>query len=363
MGSEVYVLFVVAAALSLFLAATRVLALRRYRDLLDPHAPQASSGGSVRGVRADRRTQIGLIGPARGVRQYPKVQITIETSVPLRIEAYSQSLAIVARKVLGVVEDRSLGLEDLDRRFALQFDDRARTRAILERPEAGGSLLALADLGAEFVLLTNGTLTVEIPVKFVIFPSRDRIQSVLETMFTFASSGESALGTPRPAAPSGDTELAPLESWPAAQPSGSVISWPIHLATLFIAMTLAIWILGSFWDFNGRVPWRTRLLTVSERLPGVALLAGAGALLAALLLPKRPLRLAFQVSWPLVFHAGLVGLVYVVLRMSGVPELREALGKELEMIPEGLKTAGAAAGVALGSGFAGAIVGKRLSGH
>jgi hypothetical protein len=32
------------------------------------------------------------------------------------------------------------------------------------------------------------------------------------------------------------------------------------------------------------------------------------------------------------------------------------------MIPEGLKTAVIAAGVALGSGFAGAILGKRLSG-
>jgi hypothetical protein len=102
-------------------------------------------------------------------------------------------------------------------------------------------------------------------------------------------------------------------------------------------------------------------MTVTSRLPNVALLAGAWGLLAALLVPTRPLLWAFQVSWPLVVHAGIVGVVYVLLRASGIPEIQQALGQELEMIPAGLGTAAAAAAAALGSGFAGAILGRRLS--
>ena len=182
---------------------------------------------------------------------------------------------------------------------------------------------------------------------------------VLAAMRTFLSAAESALSIPPPTISTPESE--PLNPWPASQSSGSTITSPLLIGTFFVAIGLAIWIVGSFWDFNGRVPWQSRLDLVTARLPYVALLAGAWALLVTLFVPKRPLLWAFQVSWPLVLHAALVGGVYLAIRASRVPELQQALGAELAMIPAGLGTAAAAAGVGLGGGFAGAILGKRLS--
>ena len=366
MGHEVYYLFGFAAVLFLLVAAMRSFALHRYRHLLDPDAPQSFRDGCARGVYAERRTEIGLIPGVHGLSQPSKVQISMETPIPIRIEAHTESMAIAVRKVVGVVDDRTLGIDDLDRRFALQFDDRLKTRAIFERTEARQSLLALADLGADFFLVSNGTMTVEIPARFVLLPRRESIRQVMAAMRTLALAAESALSITRPEIswkPGAvlATEPEPLDPWPASRPSGRIIRSPVFLATFFIAMILGFLIVGSFWDFNGRVPWEARLLTVTSRLPHVALLAGIGALVAALFVPRRPLLWAFQVSWPLVAHAALVGVVYFALRASGVPELQQALGQELEMIPAGFGTAAAAAGVGLGSGFAGAVLGKRLS--
>ncbi len=326
MGREVYFILGLAAVLLLLVAAMRSYFLGRYRALIDPDAPNSFQDCCIRGIYLERRTEIGLIPPVQGISQPSKVQISMETTVPIRIEAHRES------------------------GFAFQLDDRPRTHAILARPEARESLLALADLGADFILVTNGTLTVEMPAPFVLLPRRDRIRSVMAAMSAFALAAESVLSVGNPDAswrPAGD----PLETRPAASPSGRLITSPVSLATFFVAMSLGFFIVGSFWDFNGAVPWETRLMNVTSRLPHVALLAGAWALLAALLVPARPFLWAFQVSWPLVAHAVIVGIVYV----------QQALGQDLEMIPAGLGTAAAAAGAALGSGFAGAVLGTRLS--
>ena len=166
---------------------------------------------------------------------------------------------------------------------------------------------------------------------------------------------------PSEVTPLRDATLEPLHTWPTSRPSARLISSPVFLATFFMAMILGFFVVGSFWDFHGTVPWETRLMTVTSRLPHLALLAGACGLLAALIVPARPILWAFRVSWPLLVHAGIVGVVYVLLRASGVSEVQQALGAELEMIPAGLGTAAAAAGAALGSGFAGAALGARLS--
>jgi len=367
MGREVYYIFGFAAAILFLVAAMRTYFLRRYRGLIDPDAPNTLRDGCIRGIYLERRAEIGLIPPVHGLQQPSKVQISMETTVPIRIEAYKESMAVFVRKAVGVTGDRKLGIEDLDRRFALQFDDRSRTLSILNRPEARESFLSLADHGVDFILLTNGTLTAEVPAPFILLPRRERIRQVMADMRMFALAAESALSVPSPDASWRPADAAPLrapeelQTWPAASPSARLITSPVFLATFFMAMTLGFLIVGSFWDFNGTIPWQTRLLTVTSRLPHVALLAGAGGLLAALLVPARPFLWAFQVSWPLVVHAGIVGVVYALLRASGVPEVQQALGQELEMIPAGFGTAMAAAGAALGSGFAGAILGRRLS--
>jgi len=369
MGREAYFILGFAAIVLFLVAAMRSYFLRRYRALIDPDAPNSLDDGCIRGIYMERRTEIGLVPPVHGISQPSKVQIAMETTVPVRIEAYRESMAIAVRKVAGVVGDRKLGIEDLDRRFALQFDDRPRTLSILQRAEARESLHALADLGADFVLLTSGTLTVEVPAPFVLLPRRDRIRSVMAAMRMLALVAESALSVKSPDAswepsevtPLRDATLEPLHTWPTSRPSARLISSPVFLATFFMAMILGFFVVGSFWDFHGTVPWETRLMTVTSRLPHLALLAGACGLLAALIVPARPILWAFRVSWPLLVHAGIVGVVYVLLRASGVSEVQQALGAELEMIPAGLGTAAAAAGAALGSGFAGAALGARLS--
>jgi len=358
MGQGLFFLLGAMAIVLLLVVAMRKVSLHRYAYLLDPDAPQVLSDAVIRGLHADRNTQIGLIASNPSMHVPSKVQITLGTSLPIRIQARPESMAVAVRKVVGVVEDRVIGDDELDRRFALAFDDRKATRAIADRFEARQSLVALADLGADSILLSNGLLTVELPAPFVVLPRRERIRQVLAAMRTFLSSAESALSLERPA-PS--WEPTPVDPWPASRPSSHSITGPVFLATFIVGMAIAIWIVGSFWDFNGRVPWQVRLDRVVDRLPLIAVLSGVAGLIATMFVPRKPLLWAFQVSWPLVAHAALVGALYFVLRGSGVPELEQALGQELEMIPAGFGTAAAAAGMGFGGGVAGAVLGKRLS--
>jgi hypothetical protein len=138
---------------------------------------------------------------------------------------------------------------------------------------------------------------------------------------------------------------------------------PARIAVFFLAMGSAFLIVGSLWNFNGRIPSATRLALVEARLPTLALLATAGGFVSTLVARRRPALWALELSWPLIVHAMIAGAIYLVLRQSGVPEIREALGGELEAIPAGTRTAALAAAIGFGGGFVGALVAQRFDRH
>src|SRR5258705_1673471 len=340
MQQTMYWLFGFAIAVLFLVAASRYIALRRYASLVDPDAMRFRDG-TVRGIYSGRKIDIGLVPSDLGIPKPAKVQLSIECATPIRIEARPKSLATLFRRAVGIYGDRETGIDALDRRFLIQCDGRTRTETAVARIEAQQSLLTLADLGADLVLLTNGRLTVEMPMTFILPPRAERVRQALSAMHTLASATESALSVPSPDATTAGCIVAtpvavdPVASdlWSASRASGATIASPVSLATFFIAMTIGFLILSSFWDFNGRVPWEARLALVQDRLPVVALLACAGGFLSAFLVSRGPLFWAFQVSWPLVIHAMLVGALYLVLRESGVPEIVQALHVELRAIP------------------------------
>src|SRR6185436_6828927 len=141
----------------------------------------------IHGAYSGRSADIGFVSSDRSSHKPAKVQLSLACTAPLRVEAYRTSLAVSLRTAIGILGDRKTGIEDLDRRFAFQFDDRPKMEALLGRPEAQQSFHALADLGADFILLTNGHLTIEIPMTFVVPPGRGRVSEALATMHTLAS--------------------------------------------------------------------------------------------------------------------------------------------------------------------------------
>ncbi len=344
----------IAASLAFLVAAVRFFAFRGYASLLD--APQDTRGGRIHGTHSGRSADIGFVSSDRGSHKPGKVQLSLACTAPLRVEAYRTSLAVSLRTAIGILSDRKTGIEDLDRRFAFQFDDRSKMEALLGRPEVQQGFHALADLGADFILLTNGHLTIEIPMTFVLPPGRGRVSEALATMHTLASATESALPAAAPA-PSSDLE----DLWPASPTSSASVSAPTSFGVLFVAILIGVLVVGSFWDFSGRIPWQTRLDAVNARLPLVAVISGVTALFAAFLVPRKPVMWGVLVSFPLLAHAALAWVLYLVLRSVDAPEVQNAFTRELEFLPAGVKTATIAAAACLGSSLAGVFLGSRLS--
>jgi hypothetical protein len=367
-ASTIYILFGIIAGIGFGVAALRWASLRQYKSLLDPLDPRTARDGTVLGSYSGRSAQVGLVTPDSGSHVPPKVQASITCDVPLRIEARRRSLATSLRKAVGVLSERTIDSRDLEKRYMFQFDDRAKMKASLARIEVQQSFQALADCGADLVLLTNGHLTVEVPMTYYIPIPKGRVAEVLTAMHTLASGIESALSVPSPGrswtretgqAPDA-SEPAPENLWPASATRGAEISGMARMGVTFVGLAIAYLVLGSFWDFNGHIPWQVRFATVQDRLPAVAVLAGAATFFASFLVPRRPLLWGLLVSWPLVIHAILVLVLYVVLRVSSIPEIQQALGRELQLIPSGLRIAAWAAAVGLGSGLFGAILGSRV---
>jgi hypothetical protein len=336
---EAYVLFGLVTAIGFLVAGLRSSALRRYRRLLDPR--ESSGGATPRATFAGRRVDVGFL--------------SVECATPVRLEAHARSLATAARTALGIYRGQSTGIDELDHRYLFLFLE-PEAKEALGRDAVRKALLTLADRGVDHVLLTNGWLTAEMPMTFVLPPGRGRVQEVLVAMNAVAASTESR-SEPRPP---GDI-IADEPAWPARRASDAAVMGPARIAVFFLAMGFSFLIVGSLWNFNGRIPSATRLAMVEARLPTLALLATAGGFVSSLIAPRRPALWALELSWPLIIHAMIAGAIYLVLRYSGVPEIREALGRELEAIPAGTRTAAFAAAIGFGGGLVGALVARRFN--
>jgi hypothetical protein len=348
-----YVVFGLVTAIGFLVAGLRSSALRRYRRLLDPR--ESSGGATPRATFAGRRADVGFLSADYGTHQPAKVVVAVECATPVRLEAHARSLATAARTALGIYRGQSTGIDELDTRFLFLFLEPDAKEA-LGRDAVRKALLTLAGRGVDHVLLTNGWLTAEMPMTFVLPPPRGRVQEVLVAMSAVAASTEST-SEPRPSSDIITDEPA----WPARRASDAAVVGPARIAVSFLAVSFAFFIVGSLWNFNGRIPSATRLAMVEARLPTLALLATAGGFVSSLIAPRRPAFWALELSWPLIVHAMIAGAIYLVLRYSGVPEIREALGRELEAIPAGTRTAAFAAAIGFGGGLVGALVARRFN--
>jgi len=347
-----YVLFGLVTAIGFLVAGVRSMALRRYRRLLDR---RQSGGGTPPATFAGRRADVGFVSANYGTHQPAGVMIAVECAAPVRLEAHARSLATAARTALGIYRAQSTGMDELDRRY-LFLSLEPEAKMALGRDSVRKALITLAERGVDHVLLTNGWLTAEMPMTFVLPPSRGRVQDALVAMSAVASGVESTSG------PRASSDVVTEEpAWPAPRVSDAAVVGPARMAALFLALSFAFFIVGSLWNFNGRIPSAIRLAMAEARLPTLALLATAGGFVSSLVAPRRPALWALDLSWPLIVHAMIAGAIYLLLRQSGVPEVREALGGELEAIPSGTRTAAFAAAIGFGGGFAGALVARRFN--
>ena len=349
MDREAYVLFGLISAIGFIVAALRSGALRGYWRLLDSGA-RTEGNAATRGTLAGRRVEIGFTSAELGAHQPARVLVGVECATPIRLEAHARSLATKARTALGVYRESATGIDELDRRYVFLLLEPDAKR-MLAQDSVRKALLTLADRGVDHVLLTNGWLTATIPMTLVIPPSRERIREALSAMTQVAASGGVA-----PA-------ITEDPAWPAARASDAAILGPARIAVFFLAMSFAFFIVGPLWNFNGRIPSAVRLSIVEARLPALALLATAGGFISALVAPRRAGMWALELSWPLIVHASIAGAIFLLLLQSGVPEIREALSRELEAIPAGTRTAAIAAGIGFGGGLVGALVARRFDRH
>jgi hypothetical protein len=364
---EMYVVLGVAAGVFFLVAGMRAFSLRRYGPLFDRSSRQ---GSRITGLYSGRGAEIALLSGNHSTSDPAALRISLECAAPLEVDAVRESLATALRKTLGIQPDRKTGVENLDRLFAFQFYDRRKMEDCVGRLEVRESFVALADLGARSVRLRDARVTVEVPTRFIVPPGVERLRQILAAMLTLGSAMESALSaemrgsalTSDQAVASGSDEAETETRAPKSRPDGMAIAGPVLAGVLFVAMLTAFLIVGSFWDFDGKVPWRARLAIVNARFPIVAVLTGLSGFLAALLAPRRPMLWSFLLSWPLILHGVLAWILYIVLRGSGIPDIGKELSDQGEFVRAALTAATAAPAVALGSGFLGAVLGARVSG-
>ena len=347
MDREAFVLFGLVAAIGLLVAALRSIALRSYRGLLDRGA-RTEGSAATRGTLGGRRVEIGFTPGDLGARQPTKALVGMECATPVRLEARARSLATWTRTALGIYRETATGIDDLDRRFVFLFLE-PDAKKLLTQGSVRGALTTLADRGADHVLLTNGWLTAELPMNFGVPPSSERVRETLAAMTQLSA-----------AAGVGSHQDAVGPAWPAARSTNAGILAPARMAAFFIAMGLAIFIVGPLWNFDGRIPSATKLSLVEARLPALAMVATLGGFLLAFVAPRRPALWALDLSWPLIVHAMIAAVIYALLLVSGIPEIREALGRELEAIPSGTRIAAFAAAIGFGGGLVGALVAGRF---
>jgi hypothetical protein len=275
----------------------------------------------------------------------------VECGTPIRLEAHARSLATAARTALGIYRETATGFDELDRRYVFLFLE-SDAKRMLAQDSVRKALLTLADRGAEHVLLTNGWLTANIPMTFIVPPTRGRVSVALGAVAALAAGAESQSDA--------RGRISDEPAWPASRTTDAAIMGPARIAAFFLAMTFALLIVGPLWNFRTRIPSAERLFIAQARLPLLALLSTVGGFLTSLVAQRRPALWALELSWPLIVHAMIAGAIYLLLLVSGVPEIREALSGELEAIPAGTRTAALAAAIGFGGGFVGALVARRF---
>lgn len=366
--TETYVVLGVAAGVFFLVGAARIFSLRRYESLFDGAAPRESRIGGISGSYSGRGAEIVLVPSDRIMHRPASLQLSLDCAAPFEVNAVRESLATGLRKAVGVQPDRKTGLEDLDRLFAFQFYDRRTMEGCLSRIEVRESFISLAELGAESVRLNDSRLTVDVPMKFIVPLGVERVRRVLAAILTLGSAMESAAS----AGSSGDAwtsvsspQTGEFDAEGRARGSrraATAIAAPVFYAVFFVAMIIAFLIVGPFWDFDGKVPWRVRMDIVSTRLPLVALLSGVSGLLAGLILPRKPILWGLRLAWPLILHAAPVWALFLFLRGTRIPEIGQELVHQSEFVRAVLTAATTAPAVVFGSGVLGALMGKRLSG-
>lgn len=335
------------AVLFFALATARAFAIRAYRSLLDTNGPAQFSDAEVQGKASGRRTGVGF-APTDYRNRPSFVQIWTACAAPLRMDARRESLATRVRELAGVLRDRETGVDELDRRFSFDFDDPDRMRSLAARVEFRTAMLELADLGVDLVRLEAGVLIARKRATWIVPVGRDRAAAILATLGTLARTMESALGATA-------TELEPPPSGAGPRPlvAGGIV---------FLSLAIGVRLVGGFWEAGGWLVWThpARWALVAERLPHTALLACAGALVAALLARWNTLGLSLRIGWTVVLNAVLVWAVYAVARSVSIPGLAEQLESNREFVRGALTSATATAGAIVGCGLLGGILGARL---
>jgi len=335
------------AVLFFALAAARVMALRGYRSLLDSPEPVRVSDAEVEGISSGRRTGVGLA--STDYRYRPSfLQIWVACAAPLRMDARRGSLAVAVRELVGVLRDQETGVDELDRRFSFDSDDAERLRRLAQNAEFQMAMITLADLGVDLVRSEAGVLIAKKRATWIVPVAPGRAAEILSALGTIARVMESTLGT----------TVAALE--PPATGAG-----PRPLVAggvTFLSLAIGVRLVGAFWEVGGWLAWTHpgRWALVAERLPGAALLACAGALVAALLTRSNPLALSLRIGWTVAVNAILVWVAYGVARNVSIPGLAEQLDANREVIREGLTSVTTTAGIIVGGGLLGSIVGGRI---
>lgn len=335
------------AVLFFALATARAFAIRGYRSLLDTNEPARFSDAEVQGSASGRRTGVGF-APTDYRNKPSFLQVWTACAVPLRIDARRGSLATRVRELVGVLHDQETGVDELDRRFSFYFDDPDRMRRLAARVEFRTAMLELADLGVDLVRLEAGALIAKKRATWIVPVSRDRAAAILSALGTLARAMESALGATV-------TEMEP-------PPSGAGPRPLVAGGIAFLSLAIGVRLVGAFWEAGGWLVWTHpgRWALVAERLPATALLACAGALVAALLVRWNTLGLSLRIGWTVVLNAVLVWAVYAVARSVSIPGLAEQLESNREFVRAGLTSATATAGVIVGCCLLGGILGARL---
>ena len=337
----------VPAVLFFALASARVMALRGYRSLLDSYEPVRASDAEVEGVFSGRRTGVGLA--STDYRYRPSfLQIWVACGAPLRMDARRGSLAVAVRELVGVLRDQETGVDELDRRFSFDSDDPERLRRLAQNVEFQMAMIVLADLGVDLVRSEAGVLIAKKRATWIVPVARGRAEEILSSLGTIARVMESTLGT----------TVAAIE--PPATGAGPrpLVAGGVTLLSLAIGVRLV----GGFWEVGGWLAWTHpgRWALVAERLPGAALLACGGALVAALLTRWNALALSLRLGWTVALNAAIVWALYAVARNVSIPGLAEEIAANPEFIRGGLTSATVTAGIVMGAAILGSIVGGRI---
>jgi len=370
MDSVLFV-FAVPCVLWFALAAARVVALQRYRSLLDPLEPSPEPDDEVRGIVSGRRAGVGF-APSDFRKRPGFLQIWTSCATSFRWDARRVSLATRARRLVGAIRDEPIGIDEVDRRFYFDSDDPGRLRALADRPDFVAALTALADLGVDDIRLEDGFLSARKRQTWIVPIGGDTAREMLKSLSALALAIESTPVARAHVAPDvvarefPELRVATQLEEPGPPPAGAGPRRPLFGALVFLSLWIGGLIVGSFWEPEGYLvttgPERWAL--VYEKLPAAAVLAGMGAFLAHLLVKRNAVGTALLIGWPVLLNGLLVwgGYLFVRDALPGLApdpkgEIAASLAAHEATIRSALTTVTSAMAAVLGSALVGAWIG------